>query len=58
MTPDEFRALLDAAGLTQAAAAARLGVTGPTVFSWLEGHTPIAEDKARLIRERIRPDGR
>jgi DNA-binding transcriptional regulator YiaG len=57
MTPDEFRALLDASGLTQATAADRLGVTGATVFNWLEGHTPITDDRAALIRAHIRPDG-
>jgi hypothetical protein len=56
MTPDEFRAPLDASGLTQAGAADRLGVTGATVFNWLEGHTPITEDRAALIRARIRPE--
>jgi DNA-binding transcriptional regulator YiaG len=58
MTPDEFRALLDASGLTQAAAAVRLGVAGATVFNWLEGHTLITADRAALIRALIRPDGR
>jgi DNA-binding transcriptional regulator YiaG len=57
MTPDEFGALLDASGLTQAAVAVRLGVTGATVFNWLEGHTPITDDRAALIRARIRPEG-
>jgi DNA-binding transcriptional regulator YiaG len=57
MTPDEFRALLDASGLTQAAAAVQLGVTGATVFNWLEGHTPITADRAALIRALIRPEG-
>lgn len=57
MTPDEFRALLDTSGLTQAAAAVLLGVSGATVFNWLEGHTPITDDRAALIRARIRPAG-
>jgi DNA-binding transcriptional regulator YiaG len=57
MTPDEFRALLDASGLIQAAAADRLGITGATVFNWLEGRTPITDDRAALIRALIRPEG-
>jgi hypothetical protein len=31
-------------------------MSGATVFNWLEGHTPITDDQAALIRARIRPE--
>lgn len=57
MTPEEFRALLDAAGLTEKRAAKVLGVHPSTVHRWQNGETPITIDRAALIRERIRPAG-
>jgi hypothetical protein len=57
MTRDEFRALLDASGLGQVGAAAALGVNRATVCRWLDGYTPIAADKAALVRDRINPGG-
>jgi transcriptional regulator with XRE-family HTH domain len=57
MTPDEFRARMEAAGLTERTAAEALGVNKNTVYRWLSGETPIAADKAALIRQRIRPEG-
>ena len=55
MSADEFRAILDAAGLTRATAAARLEVSAFAVYSWLTGRTPISTDRARLIRARLTP---
>jgi transcriptional regulator with XRE-family HTH domain len=53
MTPAEFCDMIEAAGLTQESAAELLGVKQSTVFRWLNGETPISEEKATLIRERI-----
>lgn len=50
MTPDEFRTILDAAGLKQGEAAERLGVTRQTVVRWLGNVTPIGKANANLIR--------
>jgi hypothetical protein len=58
MTRDEFRALLDASGLTQFGAAGALGVNRATVLRWLAGYTPIAVGKAAVIRERLSPGDR
>ena len=38
MTADEFRAILDATGLTRTTAADRLGVCRASVFQWLQGY--------------------
>jgi hypothetical protein len=57
MTPDEFRAILDATGLTRTEACALLGASSFAVCSWLTGRTPIARDRARLIRARLTPAG-
>ena len=56
MSADEFRALLKAANMPQHRAAKLLGVGQPTVFRWLNGETPISEERAALIRERIKPE--
>ncbi len=53
MTADQFRALLEAAGLTQQRAAALLGVSVTAVQHWLQGDTPISQAKADLIRARL-----
>ncbi len=42
MTPQEFKALLDALGLSQQAAARLLGVRGRTVQSWVATPGPDA----------------
>lgn len=53
MSPAAFRALLAAAGLTQAQAADRLGVHLNTVSRWARGRTNIAKPSAILIRAAI-----
>lgn len=50
MTPDEFREILEAAGVKQGEAAERLGVTRQTVVRWLSNFTPIGRANANLIR--------
>ena len=55
MTADEFRAILDVAGLNTVQAAKILGVGTTTVDRWLHGETPISEARAALIRARITP---
>ena len=57
MSADEFRTLFEAAGLTEHSAAALLGVHASTVHRWINGDAPIADDKARLIRTRLKHDG-
>ena len=56
MSADEFRAILEAAGVPQHRAAVLLGVGQTTVFRWLHGEAPISEARAALIRERIKPE--
>lgn len=58
MTAEEFRALLDAVGLTEKQAAKLLGVSTSTVHRWQNGETPITLDRAHLIRERIKSPGK
>lgn len=50
MTPGEFRAIIEAAGVKQGEAAERLGVSRPTVVRWLAGIIPINSSKAKLVR--------
>ncbi len=50
MTPTEFRELRARLGLTQAALAARLGVTDRAVRRYEAGDRAIAEPIARLLR--------
>lgn len=50
MTPEQFRAILEASSLTQGEAADKLGVTRQTVVRWLSGFTPIIRANANLIR--------
>lgn len=50
MTKDEYRAALDTLGLSQARAAALLGVKPRTSERWAAGEVPITETAARLLR--------
>ena len=50
MPPDDFRALLKAAGLNQGQAAKELDVTRRTVVRWVTGETPIDKRTALYIR--------
>lgn len=50
MTPQQFREIIEAAGVTQGEAAERLGVTRQTVVRWLGNSTPIDKANATLIR--------
>ena len=52
MTGSEFRVRRMVAGLTQLAAAARLGVTPATISRWENGHHPIPAATGELL-ERI-----
>ncbi len=51
MTPDQFRAARQAAGLTQAAAGALLGVTQVTVARWETGVHPIPKAAGMVIQQ-------
>jgi len=55
MTPEEFRELLESAGLTIREAADLLGVSNPTVSRWQTGKTPIGNSSAKLIRALMKP---
>lgn len=50
MTPLELRTILDSLGLTQAGAAAVLGVSERSVRSWASGFRNIPEPAAKLLR--------
>ena len=50
MTPAEFRAALQALGVTQGAAAALLGVSLDGVNAWCNGRRPVPAPVARLVR--------
>lgn len=50
MTPAELRTILDSLGLTQAGAAAVLGVSERAVRSWASGFRNIPEPVAKLLR--------
>ena len=50
MTGDELREMREAAGLTQAALADRLGVKQSTVYRWEHGQRGISEQIARHVR--------
>jgi transcriptional regulator with XRE-family HTH domain len=54
MTPQQLRQIIEAAGITQAQAAERLGVRRNTVVRWLMGHTPISKPMAFLIRHEFK----
>ncbi len=54
MTIDEFRAILEAADLDIGQTAKLLGVPISTVHRWLHVYTPISQDEAILIRDRIK----
>jgi hypothetical protein len=54
MTADEFRSLIDAAGVSVDETAAILSVNSATVFRWLHARSSISEARAKLIRERIK----
>jgi DNA-binding transcriptional regulator YiaG len=54
MTPDEFKALQSAAGLTNAAAAAALGVSLRTIETWRQGTRKISQPVAELARLKFR----
>ena len=49
MKPDQLRAIIEGAGVTQQRAAELLGVSRPTIVRWLAGRTPISRANARLI---------
>lgn len=49
MTPDEFKLMRKAAGMTQAQMAARLGVSRRTVISWEAGEFNMPNDLADKI---------
>lgn len=53
MTADEFRDILEAANLNQQGAADALGVGLATVQRWIQEQTPISQERAKLIRERL-----
>ena len=53
MTADEFRAIIDASGLTQSDVAKVLGVSSGTVTRWANAEVPITAEKASLIRDRL-----
>ena len=55
MTPEDFRKLLEDAGLTIRDAAKVLGVGHGTVSRYQTGETPIAAPAAKLIRLLIKP---
>ncbi len=54
MTPTQLRAALKRLGLTQVAAAKRLGVTPRAVRFWVAGTYPIPEAVALLLREWVK----
>ena len=58
MTPDDFRALLNAAGLSQGDAAKLLGVQRRTINRWATGATNIDARNAHYIRSLIKPKRR
>ena len=55
MTGDEFRAIIEAAAITQRQASQRLGANPTTLYRWLSDYTPISQINAQLIRERLKP---
>lgn len=55
MSPERFRAVLRAKGLTQEGAAKLLKVTRKTVVRWACGHTPISRASKFLIDAVILP---
>jgi len=50
MTPEQYRRLRLAAGLTQKELAARLGVSANTVARRERGERPISEEAAHALR--------
>jgi DNA-binding transcriptional regulator YiaG len=54
MTPDEFKALQSAAGLTNAAAATALGVSVRAIETWRQGTRRISQPVAELARLKFR----
>lgn len=50
MTPDEFRALLAALGLSQLRAARLLGIQGRTIRHWCAGDRDIPNWAPRFLR--------
>lgn len=55
MTPAQFKARLEAAGLNQTQAADLLEIARTTVVRWLNGSVPISRANARLISVVITP---
>lgn len=50
MTPDELRALIKAAGMSNPELAERLGITRQTVWMWVTGRTPISRQATAFIK--------
>jgi transcriptional regulator with XRE-family HTH domain len=55
MTAKDFGTLVKRTGLTQLAAAEKLGVTRRTVARWLSGETPISKRNAHYIKSVLKP---